>query len=257
MGVTPRPPTTALTGLCALAALAGCTVPSAPSAGTPLPSPGSQPPATASATPTSTPDPDATPTWPTPAAAPEDTRTGAELDQPFTVNGIVVVSKEHPVSSAYVPPWADRPEGLHPDAYAAFHQMAADARAAGLTLRIRSGYRSYATQAASFAQAQRQYDDATARLYFAEPGKSEHQTGLALDVWDGVNRGSAFARTDEASWIADNSYRYGLIVRYPQGKTDITGYAWESWHLRWVGTDVAAEFGPRATLTLEEYLGLA
>lgn len=62
MGVTPRPPTTALAGLCALATLAGCTVPAAPSAGTPLPDAGTQPPAAASTTPMNTPDPDATPT---------------------------------------------------------------------------------------------------------------------------------------------------------------------------------------------------
>ena len=70
-------------------------------------------------------------------------------------------------------------------------------------------------------------------------------------------RGTAFARTPQAAWLARHAVDHGFIVRYPDGKTDITGYAWESWHLRWVGPDVAAAFRPDPTLTLEEYLGLA
>lgn len=255
-----RARTAATGGLAALALLAGCTA-TAPTA---MPTPRAESVARGAATqrpaashPSSTPDPRATPTWPTPAAVPEDTRTGSELDQPFTVEGVVVVSKQHPVSAAYTSPWAGEPHGLNPDAYAAFQRMAADAAGAGLHLEIRSGYRSYATQAESFSRALGTYDEATARRYYAEPGKSEHQTGLSFDVWDGVNRGAAFAQTHEAAWVAAHAHAYGFIVRYPDGKTDITGYAWESWHLRWVGADIAAEFGPNASLTLEEYLGLA
>lgn len=240
-----------------LTLLAGCTpsVSSAPPDATASGSPTVEAAAPASARPSDIPNPAATPTWPRPG--PVDTRTGAELDQPFTVDGVVVVSKAHPVSANYSPPWTAEPQGLNPDAYAAFGRMATDAQADGLRLSIRSGYRDYATQAASFHRALRTYDEETARRYFAEPGKSEHQTGLAFDVWDGVNRGSAFARTPQAAWVAANAHRYGFIVRYPDGKTDITGYAWESWHLRWVGTDIAAQFGPDSSLTLEEYLGLA
>ncbi|WP_300081623.1 D-alanyl-D-alanine carboxypeptidase family protein [Propioniciclava sp.] len=256
-----RARTAALGTLAAVALFAGCSAVDPATAPTPRAEnaargAATQRPAAASTPSASTPDPKATPAWPTPAAS-ADTRTGAQLDQPFTVDGVVVVSKEHPVSARYASPWAGQPEGINPDSYAAFGRMASDARAAGLTLTIRSGYRDYATQAASFNRALQTYDEATARRYFAEPGKSEHQTGLAFDVWDGVNRGAAFARTDEADWVAANAYRYGFIVRYPDGKTDITGYAWESWHLRWVGTDIAADFGPNSSLTLEEYLGLA
>lgn len=199
---------------------------------------------------------DATPTWPAPTVA-ADTRAGAELATPFTVNGIVVVSRDHRVSAGYVPAWANRPHGLHPDVTVAFERLAAAAKRDGLTMTIRSGYRSYATQADSFNRALRQYDDATARRYFAEPGASEHQTGLALDVWDGRNRGSAFARTRHAAWLAEHAHEFGFIIRYPDGKTHITGVAWESWHLRYVGNDIAAAFGPNSALTLEEYLGLA
>lgn len=188
---------------------------------------------------------------------PEDERTGAELDSPFVVDGVVVVSRDHRVTAAYVPPWVNQPHGVFPDAYAAFNTMAAAAKRDGETLILRSGYRSYATQKASFERAMRTYEETTARRYFAEAGASEHQTGLALDAWDGVNRGAAFTATSEAAWLAEHAHEYGFIIRYPQDKTDITGYAYESWHLRWVGLEIAAEFGPHSSLTLEEYLGLA
>ncbi|MFT3876459.1 MAG: M15 family metallopeptidase [Propioniciclava sp.] len=190
-------------------------------------------------------------------ASVSDDRTGKALDTPFTVDGVVVVSKKHRVSAGYVPPWASQPHGLHPDAYAAFQTMAAAAKKDGAPISIRSGYRSFADQKASFAKAMKQYDEATARRYYAEAGASEHQTGLALDAWDGRNRGTAFARTKQATWLAAHAHEYGFIVRYPQGKTDITGYAWESWHLRWVGKEISSTFGPNSSLTLEEYLGLA
>lgn len=200
--------------------------------------------------------PEATPTLTVPSTT-EDTRSGSARDKPFTVDGVVVVSKDHRITAAYVPPWANKPQGLLPEAYAGFQSMAQAAKSDGMTLTIRSGYRSYATQKASFEKALRTYDEATARRYFAEPGASEHQTGLSLDAWDGVNRGTAFTATAEARWLAAHAYEYGFIIRYPEGKTDITGYAYESWHLRWVGKDIAAEFGPNSSLTLEEYLGLA
>ena len=156
-----------------------------------------------------------------------------------------------------MPAWAERPNGLHPDAAAGFTALAAAAQADGLALSLRSGYRSYATQKASFERALRTYPEETARRYYAEPGASEHQTGLSLDAWDGSNRGSAFARTPQAAWLAAHATMHGFIVRYPQDKTTITGYAWESWHLRWVGTEVSAAFAPDPSLTLEEFLGLA
>ena len=277
-----------LVGLVAAAVVVtGCSIPPAPpttaAAPTAQPTPASEqggraaedprPAVTASATPTpsasATPTPSAsaepapTPTAkPTPSAAPTDSpkagkATGPITDTPFEVNGIPVVSKDHRLSASYVPPWAGQPNGLHPDVTAAFKKLQSGAKADGLTLTIRSGYRSFATQKASFSNALREYPEKTARLYFAEAGASEHQTGLALDAWDGKNRGTAFARTKHAAWLAAHAHEYGFIVRYPQDKTHVTGYAWESWHLRWVGTEVSSAFGPHSSLTLEEYLGIA
>ena len=77
----------------------------------------------------------------------------------------------------------------------------------------------------------------------ARPGTSEHQTGLAFDVT--LPSGECFLETclgamPEGEWIAANAYKYGWIVRYPEGKEDITGYSYEPWHLRYVGIEVIA-----------------
>lgn len=191
------------------------------------------------------------------ATPPKDTRTGRRLDQPYTVGGIIVVSKAHRVSSRYRPAWARRPYGLRPDVYAAATRLLRAARQKKLTLTIRSGYRSYATQAASYRRAVARYPRAYADTYYAPAGASEHQTGLAFDVWDGRHRGDAFARLPQSAWIARNAHTFGFIVRYPKGTQKITGIGWEPWHLRYVGTAVAARFGPNSKMTLEQYLGLA
>lgn len=101
------------------------------------------------------------------------------------------------------------------------------------------------------------YADAekVANYYSARPGTSEHQTGLCVDfmLYHSKDLDNTFAQTEEFRWLSENAYRFGFILRYPEGKTDITGYVYESWHYRYVGREAAAEiyFG---NLTLEEYL---
>ena len=104
--------------------------------------------------------------------------------------------------------------------------------------------------------------------YSAYPGTSEHQTGLCVDLMtkemSGLwNYGSetpnnpydkGFAETAEYKWLKDNAHKFGFILRYPEEKTDITGYAYESWHYRFVGIDAATDIY-KSGLTLEEYLG--
>ena len=83
-------------------------------------------------------------------------------------------------------------------------------------------------------------------------GESEHQTGLAFDInstrWD-------FAETEEAKWLANNCYDYGFIIRYMQGKEDITGYVYEPWHIRYVGNNISKQI-KNTGLCLEEFLGI-
>lgn len=175
----------------------------------------------------------------------------------FAPRGVLLVNKQHPLAKDHVPAWASEPNGLHPEVTRSLDRLMADARAQGTRILIRSGYRSYAAQAAIFARELKSQPAATVRRYFAEAGKSEHQTGLAVDVWDGRQRGYAFSKTPQAAWLAEHAWEYGFIIRYPDGRTDVTGYAYEAWHLRYVGTEISAQFGPRSTLTLEEFLGVS
>ena len=104
--------------------------------------------------------------------------------------------------------------------------------------------------------------------YSAYPGTSEHQTGLCIDLMTNEmaglwNYGSetpnnpydkGFAETKEYKWLKDNAHKFGFILRYPEDKTDITGYSYESWHYRFVGIDAATDIYTQG-ITLEEYLG--
>ena len=91
------------------------------------------------------------------------------------------------------------------------------------------------------------------------PGSSEHQTGLTIDVSAqsvSYRLDQSFGDTKEGKWLAKHCHEYGFIIRYPEGKTHITGYDYEPWHLRYVGVDTAKEI-TGSGLTLEEYLGEA
>ena len=95
-----------------------------------------------------------------------------------------------------------------------------------------------------------------AQQWVAVPGTSEHQLGLAVDLVDANMQDltSAQESTETQKWLMANSWRYGFIHRYPNGKTDITGIIYEPWHYRYVGKDAAQEIFNR-DITLEEYLG--
>ncbi len=141
------------------------------------------------------------------------------------------------------------------EAASAIEKLFAGAKEDGVRLLGVSAYRSHAAQTVLFNH----YVDIDgfekASIYSALPGTSEHETGLAIDV-TGENRKCAaedcFGGTKEAGWLADHAAEYGFIIRYPKGKEDITGYQYEPWHLRYVGSKVAKEI-TRRRITLEEY----
>ncbi|NLP52616.1 M15 family metallopeptidase [Bacillus sp. RO1] len=131
------------------------------------------------------------------------------------------------------------------------------AKGEGIELYARSGFRSYETQAAIFKNEVATFGYEQAVLYVALPGTSEHQTGLAMDITAksvGLELVEALEGTAEGRWLAENAHHYGFILRYPKGKTNITGYAFEPWHFRYVGVDIAGEIYAKG-ITLEEYLG--
>ncbi len=136
----------------------------------------------------------------------------------------------------------------------AWQDMKAAAKADGYKLWIQSGYRSYTVQNSLYTRYVNRDGQAKADTYSARPGSSEHQTALCFDI---NNPSSSFDNTKEAKWIDKNAYKYGFIVRYPKGKMDITGYKYESWHVRYVGTELATKlYNNGDWITMEEYFGI-
>lgn len=141
---------------------------------------------------------------------------------------------------------------LNSVAYEAFKKLVDDAEKEGYHIRNNSAYRSYETQSNLYNQYKKNGTD-YADKWSARAGHSEHQTGLALDV--GVQTkysNSKFENSKEFTWMKENSYKYGFILRYPKDKTHITGYGYEPWHYRYVGVEVATYIYEH-DITFEEY----
>ena len=122
----------------------------------------------------------------------------------------------------------------------------------GLNLWIGSGYRSYQDQEIIYNNYVAMDGVEMADTYSARPGYSEHQTGLVIDC---NTIDDAFGNTPESAWLAEHAHEYGFVIRYPKGKEDITGYQYEPWHIRYVGSKVATECYERG-ICLEEYFGI-
>ena len=174
----------------------------------------------------------------------------------------VVVNKVQPLDPAgWAPPelavvagYQVRPEVADP-----LTRMLAAAAADGVTLVLRSAYRSYDDQVRVHADLVAGLGQQRAEEVSARPGHSEHQTGLAVDV--GTTRPDCdfrdcFGDTAEGRWVAARAGEFGFLVRYTAENRAVTGYAPEGWHLRWVGTDLVAELDRRGVTTLEEVFGL-
>lgn len=179
----------------------------------------------------------------------------------------VIVNKQRALPADYIPadliepnvlfPYADKVEKrkLREVPAKALESLFAHAKQDGIELYAVSGYRSYRTQKSLYDTYVKTQGEAHAAAFSAVPGKSEHQTGLAMDVSgaDSVTRlEQSFADTPEGQWLEKNCAQHGFIIRYPKGKEGITGYAYEPWHLRYVGQEIAEEITSRG-ITLEEY----
>ena len=136
---------------------------------------------------------------------------------------------------------------LRPEALEALRTMFAQAKAEGIEgLYLSSGYRSYGEQARVYAQAKD-------KSYAQPPGHSEHQTGLAADILALDISQERFGSSKQGRWLAQNAWRFGFILRYPEGKQGITGIAYEPWHFRYAGLP-HARYCYENNLCLEEYL---
>lgn len=212
--------------------------------------------------------PTATPaTAPTPTEEPEEPFVPAtEIDlDPASIT--VFVNPEYNLPKSYVPKNLvtvnvyfnlknyDERTLMRADAAAALERLFAAAKEAGYELCGVSGYRSYYRQYQIFTNNILTKGKEHTLLYSAVPGASEHQTGLAMDVSCKSLRydlSTSFSETPEGIWLAQNAHRFGYIIRYPKGKAHITGYAYEPWHIRYVGKGLA-KYLYENDLTLEEY----
>ena len=174
---------------------------------------------------------------------------------------LILVNKNHKIPYNYSPKLIELSNGEKVDAriYPDLQKMFDDARAAGLQLFVRDGYRTGDEQKAIMNDKIAAYETegyskkeakALAKTYVAEPGTSEHELGLSVDI----NAESSGASQDAVyEWLDENAYKYGFIKRYPADKTDITGIDNEPWHYRYVGYEAAKEMKEQ-NLCLEEYL---
>jgi D-alanyl-D-alanine carboxypeptidase len=183
----------------------------------------------------------------------------------------VVANKQHPIQPVnYVPadltvpsvplvsPGADNMQ-MRAATASAITQLFANAKQAGLNLEVVSGYRSYTYQQTVYSRYVTRSGQTTADQESARPGYSEHQTGLAVDI--GAASGkcaleACLGTTPEGQWLAANAYRYGFILRYPADKVTVTGYEYEPWHFRYVGTGLSSEMHQQDIETLEEFFGV-
>ena len=134
------------------------------------------------------------------------------------------------------------------------NKMFAAAEAEGHMLMIGSAYRSPTLQAMYFNGYVQSSGVEAAKMYSAEPGHSEHQTGLSVDISTLSQQcylSECFITTPDGVWLANNAHKYGFHMRYPQGKEHITGYNFEPWHYRYVGVELATALH-ESNLTLEE-----
>lgn len=203
---------------------------------------------------------------------------------------LVLVNKKNTVGTDYEPDAVGRVDAeytsggktveLQKDVVVAAEALVREMRECGIAnVSITSGYRTYAYQQTLFNRyfeeekaAHPSWSDSQIReevlSYSAAPGSSEHQTGLCVDLitteMEGLwNYGSetpnnpydkGFAETAAFEWLQNNAHKFGFILRYPEDKTSVTGYSYESWHYRFVGVAAATEIYEKG-ITLEEYLG--
>lgn len=225
-------------------------------------SPVSTPTASASAAPTATPSP----TTPAPFNA-----NLYPIDKPDSL--WVVVDKRRPLNPInYIPknlvtPKFEDGSGLNArglqmakPAAKAVKLMATAMQLSGSgTLVLSSTYRSYSVQVGVHSKDVAALGLAAGENLAARPGYSEHQTGLAADL-SAVGQGCVvqvcFATTKAGKWLAANSWRYGWILRYPKGKTAITGYQFEPWHFRYVGIELSTQMHVTGIAVLESFFGL-
>ena len=213
----------------------------------------------------------------TTSRADEEPETSATSLPAFTRNpafdwALILVNKNNILSETYKPEITEfsSTRKFEARALSYLQAMINDAEADGIELNVISSYRSPERQVELYNAKVNEYMDAgdtredaevAAAKMVAPPGTSEHCTGLAVDIvsmdWYDDNKSltSKFEKTDEFEWLISHCAKYGFILRYPEGKEEITMIDYEPWHFRFVGPD-NARYIMENNLTLEEFLNL-
>lgn len=184
-----------------------------------------------------------------------------EINGATYIDGVLIANKTYALPQDFIPTNPDQPVNadrsstcLDKTLMSAWNTMLKDATAKGLNIYISSGYRSYNYQVNVYNRYVKSDGAAVADTYSSRPGNSEHQTGLCFDL---NTIEDSFQYTNEGKWVNDNCYKYGFCIRFPKGKDSATGYQYESWHLRYVGVDLATKlYNNGDWLSLEEYFGI-
>lgn len=184
--------------------------------------------------------------------------TDTSLETNMIVNKYYNLNKEYqpndiiPISSSYA--WgANGSKSTRQITFDAYLNMYSAAKNDGITLMINSSYRTFEEQELVYKNYETKYGNEYADEIAARPGHSEHQTGLALDIFCTTNSNTkTFKDSETYQWLLNNSYKYGFILRYPEGKENITGFSFESWHYRYVGVEIATYIYEN-DITFDEY----
>ncbi len=182
---------------------------------------------------------------------------------------LLCANKKHPLAQDYAPAdlvTVDVPQKygnavMRKEAAEAMKKMFDAAKVDGVSLFIGTGFRDYAFQESIYngyvSQSGQEYADTIS----SRPGYSDHQTGLCADLGgpdEETYLEQSFINTPAGQWLYKHAYEYGFIMRYPNGKEDVTGYSYEPWHYRYVGVDVATDmYNISPELTFEEYFDIA
>ena len=192
------------------------------------------------------------------AAATPTTVLGYDIDSASSLT--VVVNKTRPLTPVTYGPAECGAVNLAKPAADAFARMRHGMSKAGDgDLYISSGYRGYYSQRAIYRRDVAKLGLLRGQRLAAKPGYSEHQTGLAADLaayGQGCVVKVCFSTTKASKWLVANAWRYGFILRYPQGQTKVTGYQFEPWHYRFVGKTLSIQMHKAKATVLETFLGL-
>ena len=180
---------------------------------------------------------------------------------------LTLVNASSPLPEGFSPPLSSiDSRGLQFDSRAIsfLQELLSAMRDEGLSPLVCSAYRPAETQKRLFAQETASFVEQglsssqaveAAKQAVAYPGTSEHELGLAVDIVaiDHQTLDDSYAQTPEAKWLREHCAEYGFILRYPSGKSEITGVIFEPWHFRYVGREAAVQIMSQG-ITLEEYL---